>query len=144
MAKKNTNTISITMNALTRAAQFLTVLGNLKKEGVVALDISNYRIEHVDAKIKNFSEAESAVFKNRGIEADENGAVSVARDDERYADVVADLEALRSSRVEIPVFPVSLERLVQSTDKFNDNPISENILVELNVLFTGTPEETVH
>lgn len=137
-------TISITMSALARASQYLNALGAVKKEGAVALDLSNYRVAHVDVAVKNFQDAETGVFKNHGIEADDKGALQVEKTDENYEVVVAELAAVRTKRVDIPAFPVTLERLTKSADKFEDNPINENILIGLNVLFTGEPEETVH
>lgn len=142
MAEKKT--ISITLSALAHAAQYLGVLGSVKKEGKVALDISMYRIANVDTQVKAFSEAEAGVFKDLGIEPNEQGSMAVEKGDENYEAVVTQLEEIRSRRVSIDAFPVSLETLVKSIEKFENNPINENLLVGLNVLVTGEPEETVH
>ena len=131
-------TISITLGALVQAAQILGELRDVKKKPRHAFDIALYVSKSIQPALNSYDEAKKAII----IAADESG--SITSEHPEYDNVVAQLDELVQSRVDVLPFPVELEALVTGMESFDNNAASEGVFYGLMTLVDGSPEETVH
>jgi len=133
--------ISLTLAELSNAAQLLGRLQGAKKKAKHAYAIANYIASDVQKIINGYADSEKAVFIDNGIEAGEDGNLSVTKEHPMHDVITRELAELRNTRVDLPAFPVDVEELVEGMESFDDNPVDETMFFGLISLRDGTADK---